>query len=69
MSTPEMTTEPQNTLLKAIKICLLENKGIRSAAREHGIDMSSLQRYVKKVKANFEDISSVNDNEFWNLSA
>ena len=59
----EKTTEPQNVLLEAIKICLLENEGIRLTAREHGIDKNSLQRYVKKVKANFEDISSVNDNE------
>ena len=63
MSTPKKTTEPQDALLEAIKSCLSENKGIRSAAREHGIDKSSLQRYVKKVRANFENISSVNDNE------
>lgn len=51
VSTPKNTTERQektfNALLQAIKICLLENKCIRSTAREHSIDKSSLQRHVK----------------------
>lgn len=50
-----------NTLLQAVKNCLCENKSIRSVAREHGTAKSSLQRLVKKVKDNFDDISSVND--------
>ncbi|XP_043467262.1 uncharacterized protein DDB_G0283697-like isoform X2 [Leptopilina heterotoma] len=52
-------------LVEAIKLCLLENKSIRSTAREHNVDKSTLQRYIKKVKDNFgNDMSSVEENEF-----
>lgn len=67
MSTPEKKTERQeknfNALLQAVKMCLLQNEGIRSAARQHGVDKSSLQRHLNKVKANIDDVSSVNDGE------
>lgn len=58
-----VTTEIQeinfDALLQAIKYCLLEKKSIRSTAKEHGFDKSTLQRYLKKVKNNYDDISSV----------
>lgn len=58
-----MSTHEQNfdALFRAIKCCLTENKGIRAAAREYGVQKSTLQRHVQKVKANFDDISSVSD--------
>lgn len=65
MSTPKKSDGHQeinfNALLQAIKQCMLEEKGIRATAREFGIDKSSLQRHVKKVKAVYDDISSVKD--------
>lgn len=50
-----------NVVLRAIKECLLENISIRSAAVAHGIDKSTLQRYITKIKANFDDISTLAD--------
>ena len=58
-----MLSHAQNfdALLRALKCCLTENKGIRAAAREHGVQKSTLKRHVQEVKANFDDISSVSD--------
>lgn len=58
MSTHELNFD---ALLRAMKCCLTENKGIRATAREYGVQKSTLQRHVQKVKANFGDISSVSD--------
>lgn len=37
---------------------LLEKKSIRPTAKEHGFDKSTLQRYLEKVKSNYDEISS-----------
>ncbi|XP_018395735.1 PREDICTED: uncharacterized protein LOC108774189 [Cyphomyrmex costatus] len=67
MPTPNKSTESQevnfNALLQAIKCCIVEQKSIRLTAHEHDLDKSTLQRYVNKVKANYEDILTVEKNE------
>lgn len=50
-----------NALLQAIKCCLADNKPVKGTAKAYDIPRSSLQRYVKKVAAQFDDISSVED--------
>ncbi|XP_043469509.1 uncharacterized protein LOC122503138 [Leptopilina heterotoma] len=68
MSSDEKSRESEkinfNALADAVKLCLLENKNIRSTAREHNLDKSTLQRYIHKVKAHFGDISLVEKNEY-----
>lgn len=50
-----------NALLSAIKDNLLNEKAIRAASREHGVDRMTLARHVKKVADYFTDISNVSD--------
>lgn len=65
MSTPKKTNKSKeidfNVLLRAIKHCLVEKHGVRPTAREHGIQKSTLQRYLRKVEANFDDVTTVPD--------
>ncbi|XP_055311396.1 uncharacterized protein LOC129574063 [Sitodiplosis mosellana] len=67
MSTAKKSTEPKaidvNALVKAIKDCLIDKKQIKTTARSHDLPRSSLQRYLKKVEENYEDLSAVADDE------
>ena len=49
------------SLLKAVKACSLERKSQRSTAREFGVNLSTLQRHLKKVTTTFPDVSVVGD--------
>lgn len=76
MSTSQKPTEQKtidpDALLVAIKACLLDNASIRSSAAANGIQKSTLDRYLKKIKGNFVDISSVADDnllEFIGISS
>lgn len=64
-SIPKMSVEKNNddfdALIKAIKQCLIENKAIRSTARQFNIAHSTLSRHVKKVTTEFVDISTIDD--------
>lgn len=55
-----------NALLKAIKVCLLENRGLRPTARSYNIPKSTLDRHVKKLK-NSHDVSNMTDDELMNV--
>jgi len=65
MSTPGQLSKANKTdfiaLAKAVRDCLTEKKPIKSTAHAHGIPRSTLQRYMKKVKARFDALSSVGD--------
>ncbi|XP_055306432.1 uncharacterized protein LOC129570751 isoform X1 [Sitodiplosis mosellana] len=67
MSTAKKSTEPKaidvNALVKAIKDCLIDKMQIKTTARSHDLPRSSLQRYLKKVEENYEDLSAVADDE------
>ncbi|XP_023031253.2 uncharacterized protein LOC111518520 [Drosophila willistoni] len=52
-----------NSLLQAIKFCILEKKSVRSTAQEYGIDKNTLRRNIKKVEENYDDIAIVEDDE------
>lgn len=67
MSSPKNQSDSKkkdpNTLLNAIKACLLEKAGIRPVATQYGVDKSTLQRHIKKIQAEHDDISSVADSD------
>jgi len=67
MSTPKKSAKSKiidfNAVFQAVKCYIEEQKSIRSAAREYGLDKSTLQRYVRKAKAEYEDILSVEKDE------
>jgi len=67
MSTPKKSAESKiidfNAVFQAVKCYVEEQKSIRSTAREYGLDKSTLQRYVRKAKAEYEDILSVEKDE------
>ena len=47
-----MSTHTRNfdALFRALKCCLTENKGIRVAAQEYGVQKSTLQRHVQHMQ-------------------
>lgn len=49
------------SLIHAIKQCIIGNLPIKSTAKKFNIPRSSLQRYLKKVREKFDDLSSVGD--------
>lgn len=65
MSTPKKSADSTginfNGLVDAIKRCLKDKQSIKSTAKTYGLPRTSLIRYLKKVEANFDDISSVED--------
>lgn len=50
-----------DAMFHAVKACVFDNKGIRLAAREFGIDKSSLARHKMKILAHFDDVSKASD--------
>lgn len=50
------TKKDFNGVLQAIKSCIVEGNSIRKSAREHGINDTTLTRYVRQMRANFEDV-------------
>lgn len=50
-------------LVAALKACIIDKKPIRTTGRTYAIAKSSLKRYVDKVKANFDDLSVIHDDE------
>lgn len=50
-----------NALIDAIKRCITDKQPIKTTAKTFGLPRSTLQRYLKKVGAKFDDLSSVED--------
>lgn len=70
-STPKKDVTPDaidfNALVEAVKDCLNEHKGIRPTARTYNVPHVTLKRHVDKVKAAFDDVSSVADTDLLNF--
>lgn len=53
-----------DSLLRAIKACMIEQKGIRPTARAYNVPKSNLDRYVKQLREKYKDgIANVTDTE------
>lgn len=54
-----------DALFKAIKGCLIDNKAVRTTAKQFNLPHThaTLECHVKKVKASFEDVPAVSDSD------
>lgn len=63
---PKKNEQPKsgmNVLIAAVKACVLDNKPVRTIAKDFGLPRTTLQRHVKSVQTAFPDISTVSQDD------
>lgn len=64
---PKKTLDDFNVILQAVKGVLVHNEALRACARIYEVDRCKLQRHVNKLKASYDDISTIPDDVLLNI--